>query len=92
MGRKPVAWFVGSVAAIILGFVLTSAAPSVGTVVVVAGILGLAGFLLYVFRVATTQDDQWVWQTPGKPRREHRAEEVAKRESEPAPTTPDAPV
>lgn len=91
MGRKPVAWFVGSVAAIILGFVLTAAAPSVGTVVVLAGILGLVGFLLYVFRVATTQEDQWVWQTPGKPRREHLAE-AAKRESESAPTTPDAPV
>jgi hypothetical protein len=90
MGRKSVAWFVGSVATIILGFVLTAPAPSVGTVVVVAGILGLTGFLLYVFRVATTQEDQWVWQTPGKPRREHLAEEAAKRESESAPTTPDA--
>ena len=82
MARTPVVWIAGSAAAIILGFVLAVPFPSLGAIVAVAGILSLMGFLLYVFRVATTQNDQWVWQTPGKPRREHRAEQAAKRESE----------
>jgi hypothetical protein len=82
MTRTAVAWIAGSAATIILGFVLAVPFPSAGTIVVVAGIVSLTGFLLYVFRFATTHDDQWVWQTPGKPRREHLAEAAAKRESE----------
>jgi fatty acid desaturase len=80
MGKGPIAWMAGSVAAIILGFVLTTAASTAGTVLVVAGVVSLTGFLLYVFRHATTHDDQWVWQTPGKPRREYLADK-AKHES-----------
>lgn len=91
MTRTPVVWIAGSVATIILGFALAVPFPAVGTVVAVAGIVGLTGFLLYVFRVATTHDDQWVWQTPGKPRREHLAEKAAKRESEATDVGPDAP-
>ena len=91
MTRTSVVWLVGSAAATIFGLVLAGPLPSLGAVVAVAGIVSLTGFLLYVFRVATTHDDQWVWQTPGKPRREHLAEAAAKRESESTGTTPDDP-
>lgn len=90
MTRTSVVWIAGSAAAIILGFALAVPYPSAGTVVVVVGIVGLVGFLLYVFRFATTHNDQWVWQTPGKPRREYLAEEAAKREAESTGTAPDA--
>ena len=91
MTRTSVIWLVGSVAATILGLVLAAPFPSVGAVVTVAGLVSFMVFLIYAFRFATTHDDQWVWQTPGKPRREYLAEEAAKRESESTGTTPDAP-
>jgi hypothetical protein len=71
----------GSVATIILGLALAGPAPSAGALVTVAGIVSLTVFLLYVWRVATTSNDQWVWQTPHKPRRELRAEAARRRES-----------
>jgi O-antigen/teichoic acid export membrane protein len=90
MTRTSVVWFVGSAALTVLGLGLAAPFPSVGAIVAVAGIVGLMGFLLYVFRFATTHGDQWVWQTPGKPRREYLAEQAAKPESESTGTTPDA--
>lgn len=90
MTRTAVVWLVGSAVVTILGLVLAGPFPSVGAVVAVAGVLSLSGFLLYVFRVATTHDDQWVWQTPGKPRREYRAEQAAKRDTASSGTPPDA--
>ena len=84
-------WFVASTVMIVVGYALAVPFPSVGSVVAVAGIVSLTGFLLYVFRVATTHDDQWVWQTPGKPRRDLRAEQAAKRESESTGTPQDGP-
>jgi O-antigen/teichoic acid export membrane protein len=80
---------VGSAAVIILGLVLAGPFPSGGAVVTVVGILSLMGFLLYVWRIATTRDDQWIWLTPGKRRREYLAEQAAKHESEVTSATPD---
>ncbi len=79
MDRRMTAWWALSAATIVLGFVVVGAAPGPGTIAVIAGVLGLAGFLLAVFRHATTHDDQWIWQTPGKRHREYRAEEAARR-------------
>jgi hypothetical protein len=79
------------VAATILGLVLATPFPLFGAIVAVAGIVSLVAFLLYVFRLATTREDQWVWQTPHKPRREYLAEEAAKREARSTTTPPDDP-
>jgi hypothetical protein len=78
MGRAVSVWFALSVAAIVVGMLIVGAAPGPGTVMVVGGIVSLAGFLLFGWWRATTQNDQWVWQTPHKPRREYLAEQAAK--------------
>ncbi len=82
MGRRLVLWFVGSAGVLLVGLAIASRPQlgQVGAVFAVVGVLALTGFLLYVWRIATTRDDQWIWQTPGKPRREYRAEQAAERD------------
>lgn len=88
MTRTSTAWFAGSIGVTIIGLALATPFPVAGAILAVAGILGLAGFLLYAFIYSTRHSDQWVWQTPHEPRREWLAEEAAKREAGEAP--PDA--
>ena len=78
MGRSVIVWFAASVAVTVLGFLIVGAAPGVGTVLVVGGVVSLMGFLLFGWWRATTHNDQWVWQTPHKPRRAYLAEKAAK--------------
>jgi hypothetical protein len=77
MVKTALIWVLGSAVVILAGMLLASVSPQAGAVVTVVGILGLVGFLFYVWRVAVTTNDQWVWQTPGKPRREYLAERAA---------------
>jgi hypothetical protein len=82
MGRAVIIWFAVSVAAIVVGMLIAGAAPGLDTVMLVGGVVSLMVFLLFVWWRATTQNDQWVWQTPHKPRREYLAEQAAKDASD----------
>ena len=82
MGRAVIVWFAASVAAIVVGMLIAGAASGVGTVLAVGGIVSLVAFLLFAWWRATTENDQWVWQTPHKPRREYLADEAAKAASD----------
>jgi hypothetical protein len=82
VGRAVIVWFAASVAAIVVGMLIASAASGVGTILAVGGIVSLVAFLLFGWWRATTENDQWVWQTPHKPRREYLADEAAKAASD----------
>jgi hypothetical protein len=90
MGREVIVWFVVSVATIVVGMLIAGAASGAGTVLLVGGIVSLVAFLLFGWWRATTQNDQWVWQTPHKPRREYIAEKAAKAASDSTDTPTDA--
>jgi len=91
MSRSVVIWFAASVAAIVLGMVLASVGSDAGSVPLFAGVVSLIVLLLFGWWRATTQDDQWVWQTPHKPRRQWLAERKAMAKADQAaPTTSDS--
>ena len=94
MGRAVITWIVGSVAAIVVGMLIVSAAlteiSGVGTVLLVGGIVSFMAFVLFAWWRAGTQNDQWVWQTPHKPRREYLAEKAAEAASDSTGAPPDA--
>ncbi len=91
MSRSVIVWFAASVAAIVLGMVLASVGSGAGAAPLLAGVLSLIAFLLFVWWRATTQDDQWVWQTPHKPRRRWLAEREAMAKADnAAPTASDS--
>lgn len=77
MSRSVIIWFAASVAAIVLGMVLASVGSGAGAAPLLAGVISLIAFLLFVWLRATTQNDQFVWQTPHKPRRQWLAEREA---------------
>jgi Ca2+/H+ antiporter len=97
VSRSVIVWFAASVAAIVLGMVLASVGSGAGALPLLAGVLSLIAFLLFVWFRATTQNDQFVWQTPHKPRREWlaerkamaKADQAAAPASEPSGTPPE---
>jgi hypothetical protein len=77
MRRSPVLVVAGCAALIVVGLVLATASASLGAVVTVAGILLLAGYLIYVFRLAWSGDQKRAW-APGSLRREAHDEQPPK--------------
>lgn len=78
MSRSPVLAVAGCAALIVIGLALATVAPSLGTVVTVAGIVLLMVFLIAVYREAWRGDQGRAW-GPGSLRREYRDEQAAKR-------------
>jgi hypothetical protein len=68
----------GCAALIVAGLALATVNSSLGTVVLVAGIVLLMAYLIVVFRIAWGGDQKRAW-GPGSLRREHRDEQAAKR-------------
>jgi len=78
MRRSPVLVVAGCALLIVIGLAAATVAPSLGTVIAVAGIVLLAVYLIVVYLIAW-RGDQWRAWVPGSLYREDREERASKR-------------